>query len=191
MCIECHRWKKKSPLCVSTNTVLAILCGRWVNFRPSGSASGLRVHHSVRCNYERLIPGRPVWHFMHDVSPGYLMHSSFKSAATLNSLAFELLATCTHTFCQPQNLFMFNLHSKQVVDRFAGCVVVQEGVSTHWIKCVLAVRGTSRGQNRHCILCSSSRNLVAIQCEKLWRTYSANGCLLAGVQLCCGRVVLL
>lgn len=118
MCIECHRWKKKSPLCVSTNTVLAILCGRWVNFRPSGSASGLRVHHSVRCNYERLIPGRPVWHFMHDVSPGYLMHSFFRSAGTLSSLTFELLAACTRTCCQPQILSMFSRHSKQVVSRF-------------------------------------------------------------------------
>lgn len=187
MCIECHRWKKKSPHCVSTNTVLAILCGRWVNFRPSGSASGLRVHHSVRCNYERLIPGRPVWHFMHDVSPGYLMHSSFKSAATLNSLAFELLATCTHTFCQPQNLFMFKLHSKQVVERLAGCVVVQEGVSPHWSKCKFSQsEEQAEAKTGSCL-----SSLVATQCEKLWRAYNANGCLLAGVQLCCGRVVLL
>lgn len=83
--------KKKHPLCFS-NAVLAILCGDSVNFRSGGSVLGLRVHHSVRYNYEKLIPGRPVWHFMHDVSYGYLMHSSL----TVQPHTFEYMDTYTH-----------------------------------------------------------------------------------------------
>lgn len=79
--ICCHVYKvsqvvkKMHPLCFS-NAVLGILCGDLVSFRSGGSASGLRVHKSVRCNYEKPIPGKPVWHFIHDVSYGYLIHSS-------------------------------------------------------------------------------------------------------------------
>lgn len=83
--------KKKHPLCFS-NAVLGILDGDSVSFRFGGSVLGLRVHHSVRCNYEKLIPGRPVWHFIHDVSYGYLMHSS----RTVQSHTYE----GAHTFCQ-------------------------------------------------------------------------------------------
>lgn len=67
--------KKKHLRCFS-NAVLGILFGDSVSFRSGSSVLGLRVHHSVRYNYEKLIPGRPVWHFIHDVSYGYLIHSS-------------------------------------------------------------------------------------------------------------------
>lgn len=73
MCIEYHRWNKNT-FCVLA-TQLWQLCRDFLNFRSSGSALGLRVHHCVRCNYWKLVPGRPVWYFMHTASGGYLMHS--------------------------------------------------------------------------------------------------------------------
>lgn len=66
--------KQKHLLCFS-NTALATLCTDFLNFRSSDWAPGLRVHRYVRCNYWKLVPGRPVWYFMHNVSGGYLMHS--------------------------------------------------------------------------------------------------------------------
>lgn len=74
ICIE-YQKKKKHLRCFS-NAVLGILFGDSVSFRSGSSVLGLWVHHSVRYNYEKLIPGRPVWHFIHDVSYGYLIHSS-------------------------------------------------------------------------------------------------------------------
>lgn len=72
---QAKKTKKKHLRCFS-NAVLGILFGDSVSFRSGSSVLGLRVHHSVRYNYEKLIPGRPVWHFIHDVSYGYLIHSS-------------------------------------------------------------------------------------------------------------------
>lgn len=92
MCIEYHRWRKKHPLCFS-NAVLGILCGDSVSFRSGGSVLGLRVHHSVRYNYEKLIPGKPVWHFIHDVSYGYLMHSPL-------TVQPQMHGHITHTICE-------------------------------------------------------------------------------------------
>lgn len=66
--------KQKHLLCFS-NAALATLCGDFLNFRSSGSALGLRVHRCVRYNYWKLVPGRPVWYFLHNVSGGDLMHS--------------------------------------------------------------------------------------------------------------------
>lgn len=69
--------KKRHPLCVSS-TVLGTLSGDPVSFRSSGLVLGLRVHNSVRYNYEKLIPGKPVWHLVHDVSYAYLTQYSLK-----------------------------------------------------------------------------------------------------------------
>lgn len=74
--------------------VLAILCRDSGNSRSSGCALGLRVHQSVRYNYEKLIPGRPVWHCMYNVSYGDLMHSSL----TVQRHTFEYTDMYTHIF---------------------------------------------------------------------------------------------
>lgn len=79
-------------LCLS-NTVLEIFCGDSVSFRSGGSVFELRVHNSVRYNYERLIPGKLLWHFIHDVNSGYLIHSSL----TVRGPHIRIYALCTHT----------------------------------------------------------------------------------------------
>lgn len=104
MCIEYHRLKKKkSPLCFSC-TVLGIGIGDSVSFLSSGSVLGLRVHNSVRYNYEKLIPGKPVWHFIHDVSYSDLIHSSlmvqphtYKPTDTCSHSLFTPILSCTRT----------------------------------------------------------------------------------------------
>lgn len=84
----CHEYRMsqvKKTLCFS-NTVL---CGDWLSFCSGGSVSGLWVHRSVRYNYGKLIPGKPVWHSTHDVSCSYLIHSFLRVQSHM--------CTCTHT----------------------------------------------------------------------------------------------
>lgn len=82
MCIGYHRWRGGggNTLSVFSNAALGLLKGDSARFRSSGSVLGLRVHNSVRCNYEELIPGKPVWHFIHDVSYSYLIYCSLRTA---------------------------------------------------------------------------------------------------------------
>lgn len=93
MCIKYHRWKKCTPgvlamhfreFSVEIQRVSAPVAQRW----------GLRVHNSVRCNYEKLIPGKPVWHWLYDVSYSYLIQSS----VTVQPCTW--IYGCMHTFCE-------------------------------------------------------------------------------------------
>ena len=88
--------KKEHAGCFS-NAVLGILNKDSVSFRSSGTVLGLRVHNSVRYNYEKLIPGKPVWHFIHDVSYGYLINFS----APVHSNKCECTDVCAHTHNAP------------------------------------------------------------------------------------------
>lgn len=96
--------KKKRSLC-SSSTVLGTGMGASVRFLSSGSLVGLRVHNSVRYNYEKLIPGKPVWHIIHDASHSDLIpssltvepHSSSDTRFAQSLCSHQSLRECSHT----------------------------------------------------------------------------------------------
>lgn len=71
MCIEYHRCNKNTFCVLATQLWQLSVEISWIS-APVAEHWGCRY---VRCNYWKLVPGRPVWYLMHNVSGGYLMHS--------------------------------------------------------------------------------------------------------------------